>query len=67
MSYTSITAAVQLIQSGHTVFIHTAAATPRELVNAMTARSHELKKVRLVSIHTECEAPYASPEHTHGF
>ncbi|HEY8959781.1 acetyl-CoA hydrolase/transferase family protein [Chitinophaga sp.] len=67
MSYTSITAAARLIQSGHTVFIHTAAATPRELVNAMTARSHELKKVRLVSIHTEWEAPYASPEHAHAF
>lgn len=67
MSYTSIKAAVELIQSGHTVFIHTAAATPRELVNAMTARSHELKQVRLVSIHTEWEAPYAEPEHAHAF
>lgn len=67
MPYTSIPAAVSLIQSGHTVFIHTAAATPRELVNAMSARSHELKQVRLVSIHTEWEAPYAEPEHAHAF
>ena len=49
MAYRSIPAAVSLIQSGHTVFIHTAAATPRELVNAMSARHHELKNVRLVS------------------
>ncbi|MBC9933621.1 acetyl-CoA hydrolase/transferase family protein [Chitinophaga qingshengii] len=67
MSYTSIQHAIQLIQSGHTVFIHTAAATPRELVKALSNRSHELKNVRLVSIHTEWEAPYASPEHAHAF
>ncbi|NML36017.1 acetyl-CoA hydrolase/transferase family protein [Chitinophaga sp. G-6-1-13] len=67
MSYTTIQDAIQLIQSGHTVFIHTAAATPRELVNAMSNRSSELKNVRLVSIHTEWDAPYASPEHSHAF
>ncbi|WP_212000649.1 acetyl-CoA hydrolase/transferase family protein [Chitinophaga sp. HK235] len=67
MSYTTIENAVQLIQSGQTVFIHTAAATPRELVKAMSARSHELQQVRLVSIHTEWDAPYASPEHAHAF
>lgn len=67
MSYTTISNAVSLIQSGHTVFLHSAAATPRELVKAMTARSHELQKVRLVSIHTEWEAAYAEPEHVHAF
>ncbi|MBC9910773.1 acetyl-CoA hydrolase/transferase family protein [Chitinophaga varians] len=67
MSYTTIQDAIQLIQSGHTVFIHTAAATPRELVNAMSNRSSELKNIRLVSIHTEWDAPYASPEHAHAF
>lgn len=67
MSYTTISNAVSLIQSGHTVFLHSAAATPRELVKAMTARSHELQKVRLVSIHTEWEATYTEPEHVHAF
>ncbi|NLR78790.1 acetyl-CoA hydrolase/transferase family protein [Chitinophaga eiseniae] len=67
MSYTTISNAVSLIQSGHTVFLHSAAATPKELVKAMTARSHELQKVRLVSIHTEWEATYAEPEHVHAF
>lgn len=67
MSYTSIKEAVQLIQSGQTVFIHTAAATPRELVRAMAERSHELHQVRLVSIHTEWDAPYAEPQHVQAF
>ncbi|WP_160714613.1 acetyl-CoA hydrolase/transferase family protein [Chitinophaga solisilvae] len=67
MAYTTINDAVQLIQSGHTVFIHTAAATPRELVKAMAARSPELRHVRLVSIHTEWEAPYADPAHAQSF
>ncbi|RFS23260.1 acetyl-CoA hydrolase/transferase family protein [Chitinophaga silvatica] len=67
MAYTSIAAAVSLIQSGHTVFIHTAAATPRELVYAMSDRYKELKNVRLVSIHTEWDAPYADPERYKSF
>ncbi|QJB34282.1 acetyl-CoA hydrolase/transferase family protein [Chitinophaga oryzae] len=67
MPYTTIQDAIQQIRSGQTVFIHTAAATPRELVKAMSLRSHELKNVRLVSIHTEWDAPYASPEHAHAF
>jgi len=59
--------AVELIQSGQTVFIHTAAATPRELVQAMTARSTTLSNVKIVSIHTEWAAPYANEEHCHAF
>jgi acyl-CoA hydrolase len=60
-------AAVSLIQSGHSVFIHTAAATPRELVKALAMRSGELKQVKIFSIHTEWEAPYVQPEHAHAF
>jgi len=60
-------AAVALIQSGHSVFIHTAAATPRELVHAMAMRSSELKQIKIFSIHTEWDAPYVHPEHAHAF
>lgn len=67
MEFQSAHEAVKLIQSGHTVFIHTAAATPRELVNAMTARSNELSQVKLVSIHTEWDAPYVEEPHIHSF
>jgi acyl-CoA hydrolase len=59
--------AVQLIQSNHNVFIHTAAATPKELVNAMAMRSGQLSGVKTYSIHTEWPATYAEPEHVHAF
>ena len=58
IKYQSAEEAVSVIKSGHRVFIHTAAATPRLLVNAMTNRAPELENVELVSIHTEWDAPY---------
>jgi 4-hydroxybutyrate CoA-transferase len=65
--YTSAATAVKLIQSGNAVFIHSAAATPKELVNAMSLRSGELNNVKVLSIHTEWEATYAAPEHVKAF
>lgn len=51
--------AVKVIKSNDTVFIHSAAATPTILINAMTNRADELSNVELVSIHTEGPVPYA--------
>ena len=65
--YGSAAEAVAGIQSGQHVFIHSAAATPRELVQAMSLRSHELSDVKLYSIHTEWEATYLKPEHAGAF
>ena len=47
--------AVQLITSGSNVFIHSAAATPEDLVIAMTehAKGEQLKDITTYSIHTE--------------
>jgi len=59
--------AVTGITSGQHVFIHSAAATPRELVQAMSLRSHELSDVKLYSIHTEWEATYLKPEYAGAF
>lgn len=67
MIVSSAAEAVKCIQSGHTVFIHSAAATPPELVEAMTQRSHELKNVKLVSIHTEWPANYVESPHKDSF
>jgi len=39
-----------------------AAAAPQTLINAMTARSDELKHVTVCHLHTEGEAPYADPK-----
>jgi acyl-CoA hydrolase len=54
--------AVSVIKSGSRVFIHSVAAAPRRLIEAMTARAPELRVVEIVSLHTEGPAPYAAPE-----
>ncbi|MDX9730183.1 MAG: acetyl-CoA hydrolase/transferase C-terminal domain-containing protein [Bdellovibrionales bacterium] len=63
----SIDVAISEIRSGHHVFIHSAAATPQALVKAMVARAHELRGVKIYSIHTEGDCSYALPEHEASF
>jgi acyl-CoA hydrolase len=58
--------AVSAIQSGNRVFIHSVAAAPRRLIEAMTARAGELRVVEIVQLHTEGDAPYA-PEMARSF
>jgi acyl-CoA hydrolase len=53
--------AVSVIKSGDRVFIHSVAAAPKRLIDAMTARASELRVVEVVQLHTEGEAPYAAP------
>lgn len=59
--------AVQLIQSNHRVFIHTAAGAPGQLIQAMADRHHELKNVEIVAAHTEGPVPYAKEEYKDSF
>jgi 4-hydroxybutyrate CoA-transferase len=59
--------AVSIINSGDRVFVHTAAAAPQTLVDAMTARADELRNVTVCHLHTEGEAPYAQDEHADTF
>jgi len=59
--------AVSVIKSGARVFVHSVAAAPRRLIEAMTARSGELRVVEVVSLHTEGDAPYAAPEMAKSF
>jgi acyl-CoA hydrolase len=59
--------AVTVIKSGSRVFIHSVAAAPRRLIEAMTARADELRVVEIVSLHTEGDAPYAAPEMAKSF
>lgn len=54
--------AVQCIESGDRVFIHSVAAAPQALIKAMTARAPELRNVEIVHLHTEGPAPYAASE-----
>ncbi len=69
MHYCTLSAedAVAKIKSGDRVFLHTAAATPQRLIDAMVARASELKNVEIVSLHTEGEAAYARPEYRESF
>ena len=59
--------AAQVIQSKQHVFIHSAAATPQQLVKAMTARASELNDVHIYSIHTEGDCSYALPQYASNF
>ena len=59
--------AVAVVQSGNRVFVHSVAAAPRRLVEALTARANELRVVEIVSLHTEGPAPYAAPELSRSF
>ena len=59
--------AVKIIKSGDRVFIHSAAAAPTRLIQAMTDRADELRGVELVMIHTEGPAPYAEEKYKDSF
>ena len=59
MEIVSAADAVSVIASGDRVYVHSAAAAPQSLVDAMTARSPELEKVDVCHLHTEGDAPYA--------
>jgi len=58
---------VSVINSGDQVFVHTAAAAPQILVDAMTGRADEFRNVSVYHLHTEGEAPYVQDEHADTF
>ncbi|TGL58382.1 acetyl-CoA hydrolase/transferase family protein [Leptospira sarikeiensis] len=51
--------AVSEIKNDQRVFIHSVFAAPKLLIEALSARSSELKNVEVVHIHTEGEVPYS--------
>lgn len=59
--------AVKAIKSDDKVFIHSVAAAPEILLNALTDRSDELRNVQLYQLHTEGEARYAQPKYRDSF
>lgn len=59
--------ALKIVGSGENVFIHSVAAAPQHLINALTARAHELHSVKIYHLHTEGEAPYSAPEYKDNF
>lgn len=65
--YTSAKEAVKIIKSEDSVYIHTAAATPNDLVEAMVDRAEELQAVEIFHLHTEGKARYTQPEYAKSF
>lgn len=65
--FTTAEEAVKLINSGDRVFIHSVAAAPQPLINAMTERAPELEDVEIVHLHTEGNAPYVKPKYSDTF
>jgi 4-hydroxybutyrate CoA-transferase len=59
--------AVSIIESNQRVFIHTAAAAPQQLIQAMTDRHVDLRNVEIVSAHTEGPVPYAAEAYADSF
>eukprot|EP00824_Muranothrix_gubernata_P004076 TRINITY_DN15247_c0_g1_i1.p1 TRINITY_DN15247_c0_g1~~TRINITY_DN15247_c0_g1_i1.p1 ORF type:complete len:495 (-),score=97.11 TRINITY_DN15247_c0_g1_i1:38-1384(-) len=53
--------AVQLVKSNDRIYIHSVAAAPQPLIDAVTARSNELRGVELCHIHIEATTPYSAP------
>jgi acyl-CoA hydrolase len=65
--FVSAETALKEVLSGHHVFVHSAAATPQQLVKAMVQRAPELRGVKIYSIHTEGDCSYARPEYSESF
>ena len=69
MKYRTISAAeaVAVVKSGDRVFLHTAAATPQRLIDALVDRADKLRNVEIISLHTEGEAAYVRSEYSDSF
>ncbi|PJZ52962.1 acetyl-CoA hydrolase/transferase family protein [Leptospira adleri] len=61
VKFISADSALSSVQSGQRVFVHSVAASPRLLIEALTARAPELTNVEMIHLHTEGGAPYAEP------
>lgn len=61
-SYVSANEALKLVRSRDRVFVHSVAAAPHRLIEALVARAGDLQAVEIVHMHTEGEAPYVRPE-----
>jgi acyl-CoA hydrolase len=66
-TFVSADEAVSVIASNHRVFIHSVAAAPRLLIEAMVRRAPHVRNVEIVHLHTEGSAPYAQPEYAENF
>ncbi len=59
--------ALEKVHSKYKIFIHTAAAAPQALIEALMLRAPELKNVKIYQLHTEGTAPYADEKWAESF
>lgn len=59
--------ALEKVHSNYKIFIHTAAAAPQALIEALMLRAPELKNVKIYQLHTEGPAPYADEKLAESF
>lgn len=62
MRVVSAAEAVAGIRSGQQIYVHSAAATPSVLLDALVARALELHDVKVVHFHIEGPGPHLQPE-----
>ncbi|TVR14402.1 MAG: acetyl-CoA hydrolase/transferase family protein [Balneolaceae bacterium] len=67
MKLTTASEAIQNVQSGNNVFIHTASAAPQQLVTELANQHTRLRDVSIYHMHTEGAAPYVAPEMNQSF
>lgn len=56
--YLTAEEAVKYVKSNDRVFIHSVAAAPQVLIDALTERASEIQNVEIVHLHTESKASY---------
>lgn len=59
--------AVSIIKSGDKIFMHSAAAAPQILAQALANRGSELRDIEIYQLHTEGKAPYADAKYERSF
>ncbi|WP_417607939.1 acetyl-CoA hydrolase/transferase family protein [Owenweeksia hongkongensis] len=67
MKHNTALEAVSKIKSGQHIFIHTAAAAPKPLVEALAQRAGELSDITIYQLHTEGPAPYTEEQYQDTF
>lgn len=67
MKIVSASEALSYVKSDTSIYVHTAAAAPLQLVKTLASRHKELKNIKIYQLHTEGPAPYADPECSEAF
>jgi len=62
MKLVSADQAMQVVESGHRVFVHEAAMAPTSLLEALARRGMEVKDVEVVHLHVNGPSPHLAPE-----